>query len=169
MTVADFERLFDYNSWANRKLIDAMSGLAPDQFTQNVAGSYGSLRNTLVHMMSAEWGWLDRCGGTKRGPALRADDYPTLASVRERWQQVEGHVRSFLSTLHDNDLGRVIEFTLVGGAPHAMPLGELMHHAAIHGIHHRGQVALLARALGYVPGDFDILLYYDRASMKRDV
>jgi len=169
MNVSDLHTLFDYSYWANNKLFAVLFHLTPEHFTQPVAGSYGSIRNTMVHMMSAEWGWLDRCGGTKRGPALRADDYPTLASVRERWQQVEGHVRSFLSTLHDNDLGRVIEFTLVGGVPQAMPLGELMHHAAIHGIHHRGQVALLARALGYVPGDFDILLYYDRASMKRDV
>jgi uncharacterized damage-inducible protein DinB len=35
-----------------------------------------------------------------------------------------------------------------------------MHHAAIHGVHHRGQVALLLRALGHVPGNFDILFYY---------
>ena len=35
-----------------------------------------------------------------------------------------------------------------------MPLGEMMQHAANHGVHHRGQVALLLRLLGHVPGDF---------------
>ena len=49
----------------------------PDRFAQDVAGSYSSIRNALVHMMSVEWGWIDRCGG----PALRADDYPTPASL----------------------------------------------------------------------------------------
>jgi uncharacterized damage-inducible protein DinB len=31
------------------------------------------------------------------------------------------------------------------------------------GVHHRGQVALLLRLLGYPPGNFDILFYYDSA------
>jgi uncharacterized damage-inducible protein DinB len=34
-----------------------------------------------------------------------------------------------------------------------------MHHAAVHAVHHRGQVALLLRTLGYEPGNFDLLLY----------
>ena len=38
-------------------------------------GSYGSIRNTLVHALSTEWGWLDRCGGAKRGPALKGEDF----------------------------------------------------------------------------------------------
>ena len=32
-----------------------------------------------------------------------------------------------------------------------------MQHAAAHGVHHRGQVALLLRSLGYTPGNFDML------------
>ena len=91
MTVKDLEELFDYGHWADRKLFDVISQLTPAQFTQPVAGSHGSIRNTMVHVLSAEWGWLDRCGG---------------------------------------------------------------------GVHHRGQVALLLRSLGYVPGNFDILFYY---------
>jgi uncharacterized damage-inducible protein DinB len=69
MTVKDLERLYDYGYWANAKLFAVVSGLTPAQFTQQVAGSYGSIRNTLVHTMSAEWGWVDRCGGPTRGPA----------------------------------------------------------------------------------------------------
>lgn len=35
-----------------------------------------------------------------------------------------------------------------------------MQHAANHGVHHRGQVALLLRLLGYTAGYFDMLIYY---------
>jgi len=167
LTVKDLKVLFDYSYWANSKLLEVLSHLTPEQFTQQVAGSYGSIRNTMVHILSAEWGWLDRCGGTARGVALSATDYPTLAALIDRWHQVEGYVREFLSTLRDEDLGRIVEFAIGGGPKQAMPLGELMHHAAIHGIHHRGQVALLLKALGYVPGNFDILFYYARDSAER--
>src|SRR5262249_54026503 len=146
--------------WANGKLFEVVSELSPEQFTQPVAGSYGSVRNTMVHILSAEWGWLDRCGGPRRGAALNGADYPTIASVLERWKQVEGYIREFLRTLRDEDLTRIVEFTLGSGPKQAMPLGELLHHAAIHGVHHRGQVALLLRSLGYTPGNFDIVLYY---------
>jgi len=160
MTVRDLETMFDYGYWANRKLFEVVSQLTTEQFTQSVTGSYGSVRNTMVHMLSAEWGWLDRCGGEPRGAALNAADYPTLASLLDRWQRVEGHVREFLKRLRNEDLNRVLEFSLLNGPKQAMLLGELLHHAVIHGVHHRGQVALLLRSLGYAPGNFDILLYY---------
>jgi uncharacterized damage-inducible protein DinB len=127
MTVEDLRTLFDYSYWANERVCDRLSQLTTEQFTQPVAGSYGSIRNTMVHMLSAEWGWLERCGGAPRGPALMA-----------------------------------IEFSVGGGSRQSMALGQLLHHAAIHGVHHRGQVALLLRTLGRVPGNFDILLYYAR-------
>ena len=158
----DLRALYDYGYWANGKLLEGVSQLTPEQFTESVAGSYGSVRNSLVHMLSTEWGWLDRCGGAQRGPALVAADYPTVTSLIDRWREVEAHVREFLSNLNDEDLGRVIEFS-IGNAPrYAMRLGEIMHHGAIHGIHHRGQVALLLRSLGQVPSNFDILFYYKR-------
>jgi uncharacterized damage-inducible protein DinB len=162
VTVEDLKTLFDYGYWANSKLSDVLSELTTEQFTQQVAGSYGSVRNTMVHMLSAEWGWLERCGGAVRGPALNARDYPTVASLLERWRHVETCMRGFLSTLRDDDLDRVLDFAIGGGATYSMPLGQLLHHAAIHGVHHRGQVALLLRTLGHVPGNFDILLYYGR-------
>jgi len=167
MTVKDLEVMFDYGWWANGKLMEVLSRLTPEQFTQPVAGSYGSVRNTMVHILSAEWGWLDRCGGTPRGAALDASDYPTVASIRDRWREVEGYVREFQSTLRDEDLGRTVEFSLGGGPKHEMPLAALMHHAANHGVHHRGQVALLLRSLGFAPGNFDILFYYSRSQPAR--
>jgi uncharacterized damage-inducible protein DinB len=160
MTVKDLQMLFDYGYWANRKVFDVVSQLTTEEYTRAVAGSYGSVRNTLVHIMSAEWGWLDRCGGPQRGPALNAADYPTFAVLRDQWTKIEDHMRTFLAALRDEDLDRIVEFTLGPTGKRAMPVGELLHHAANHAVHHRGQVALLLRALGHAPGNFDVLFYY---------
>jgi uncharacterized damage-inducible protein DinB len=159
VTVSNLEALYEYGYWANRRLFSVITQLTPEQFVQPVAGSYGSIRNTLVHTMSAEWGWLDRCGGPPRGAKLSPDDYPTSQSVIERWSKVERYVREFLSTLTDQDLSRNVEYSMPGSQPRSMPIGNLLQHSALHAIHHRGQLALLLRQLGVAPGNFDLLLY----------
>jgi uncharacterized damage-inducible protein DinB len=35
----------------------------------------------------------------------------------------------------------------------------LLEHAAIHAAHHRGQVSLLMRMLGFTPGNYDLLVF----------
>ncbi|HYM23255.1 MAG TPA: DinB family protein [Vicinamibacterales bacterium] len=159
MTVKDIQALYEYGYWANGKILPVVAQLTPEQFTRQVAGSYGSVRNTMVHMMSAEWGWMDRCGGPPRGPALKADDYPTPATVIDRWRIVERDMRAFLAKLTDADLDRSVEFAF-GGPTHVRTVCQLLRHAANHGVHHRGQVALLLRALGVVPGNVDMLFYF---------
>jgi uncharacterized damage-inducible protein DinB len=159
MTVKDLERMYDYSYWANRKLMEVVRHLTDEQFTQAVAGSYGSIRNTLVHILSTEWFWLERCGGRPRGAALEASDFPTAESLQDLWKLVEGHVRKFLASLRDEDLDQIVQFKLSNGQQLAMLRGAIMQHAAIHGIHHRGQISLLLRSLGHVPGNFDYLFY----------
>lgn len=166
MTVETLSILYDYNYWANDRLFQVILQLNQEEYTQPVAGGYGSIRNTLVHVLSTEWGWLSRCGGQERGPSLNAEDFPTVESLIEEWAAVEKYVREFLSGLVDVDLERTIKYKGKGGRKCSMPMGELLHHSIIHGAHHRGQVAILLRELGYAPGSFDILFYY---AEKRNV
>jgi uncharacterized damage-inducible protein DinB len=161
MTVSEIQRFYDYSYWANARLREPLSRLTTEEFTRTVAGSWGSVRNTLVHMMSAEGGWLERCGGPKRGPMLNPADFPTLESIVTRWSALETQMRAFLAGLTDEDLTRPMTFSLPQmDFSRAMPLGELLHHAVVHNSHHRGQVALLMRVLGHAPGNVDILFYY---------
>jgi uncharacterized damage-inducible protein DinB len=159
MRLIDLERLYAYHYWANRRLLQAAAQLTPEQFTQDVAGSYGSIRNTLVHILSAEWGWLDRCGGPPRGDRLKAEDYPTLNSVVETWSRVERDMRAFLARLTEDQLSREMEFAFGSGPTHSIPMYGLLEHAAIHAAHHRGQVSLLMRMLGFTPGNYDLLVF----------
>jgi len=160
MTIQDLASRFDYGYWANGKLFAVIAQLTPEEFTRPVAGSYGSIRNTMVHVLSTEAGWLDRCGGPKRGPRLKPEDFPTIDTLMQAWKRVEANVREFLATLQDEDLARNADYANDRGEKRSMPLGELMQHAANHGVHHRGQVALLLRLLGRAPGDFDALFYH---------
>jgi len=159
MTVADLRRLYDYGYWANARLLQVIAQLTPEEFTRSAAGTPKSIRDTLVHVMSAEWGWLDRCGGPERGPSLKPAEYPTVTSLVRAWAIVEGYVRMFLSGLTDEDLARGREFENLLGEKRTLPSGQILQHAANHGAHHRGQVALLLRLLGRTPGNIDMLVY----------
>jgi uncharacterized damage-inducible protein DinB len=37
--------------------LEAVSALNTEQFTRDLAGSFGSVRNTLVHIVGGEWDW----------------------------------------------------------------------------------------------------------------
>jgi uncharacterized damage-inducible protein DinB len=161
MTVADLVTLYDYSYWANARLFPVIARLTEEEFTREVAGSFGSVRSTLVHMMSAEAGWLDRCGGPPRGERLNPADFPTLDTVTSRWATYEEQLRRFLGSLTDADLTRSVTYTIPPlGMSGEGRVGDLLHHAAVHNTHHRGQVALLLRMLGQIPGNVDILFYY---------
>jgi len=78
MTVKDLEILYDYGYWANGILFNVISQLTPEQFTQDVGGSHGSIRNTMVHVLSAEWGWLSRA-------AARSVGHVSILPITQRW------------------------------------------------------------------------------------
>src|SRR5262245_35217346 len=131
MTVKDLQSFYDYSYWANKHLFQVISQLPPEQFTRSVGGGFGSIRNTLVHILSAEWGWLGRCGGPERGPRLNAADYPTLESVTVKWRTVEGYVREFVSNLKEEDITRNAEYLNDAGEKRAMTLGETQKPSAV--------------------------------------
>ena len=160
MLSRDLEVLFDYSYWANERLFRVVASLSPDEFTRHVAGSYGSVQKTLVHALSTEWGWLDRCGGLKRGARLEPADYPTPQRLLEDWTKVEAGMRALLGTLSSDDLARMVSYPGSDGSPRSMPVGELLHHTTSHTAHYRAQTALLLRELGHPPGNFDLLFYY---------
>lgn len=160
MNVDDLRSRYDYGRWANERLMSAIERLTPQEFTKDIGAGKGSIRNTLVHIMSAEAGWLARCGGPQRGARLNPRDFPTLGSVRDARNQVDQQVNEFLASLTDEDLQRKITYSLDGKDNLKGILGEMMEHAANHGVHHRGQVSFMLRMLGQSPKDIDLLMYY---------
>lgn len=160
MTAKDLTDLFDYCYWANGRLFDVVLTLCDEEFTRDLTGGHGSVRATLVHVLNVEWGWLERCGGPARGPALQPASFPAALPLRHQFQRLEALVRDFLASCRDADLRRTVEFSFGRKPKYAMPMGEVMNHAAIHGVHHRGQVAAMLRTLGHDPGNFDLLSYY---------
>jgi len=60
MDLETIRALFDYNEWANRRTLEGCELLSSDQLLEPLGGSFGSVRNTLAHIMDVEWLYLER-------------------------------------------------------------------------------------------------------------
>jgi uncharacterized damage-inducible protein DinB len=161
MNIQEARALINYNYWARDRVLDAVDGLSGDQFTTNVTSSFGSVRDTLVHVLSAESLWLSRWKGEARSGMLVAADFATAATVRNTWLEEEAKMRGFFDTVDDGRLAHVIEYKALNGQPFASPLFQMLQHVVNHGSYHRGQVTTLLRQLGAAPPKaLDLIAFY---------
>lgn len=167
MTPEHIRLLYDYNSWANHRTLDACAALSDEQFTRDLGSSFRSARDTLVHIMGAEWVWLERWHGRSPGALPAAEQFPTLASVRARWAEIEGNLLRFVNGLTAEDLAGVREFHTLTMGTSASPLWQTLQHLVNHGSYHRGQVTTLLRQLGAQSISTDLIRFYrERAAGK---
>lgn len=159
MDVQYFSTLYDYNYWANQRILHAAEGVGGAQFAATVFPHHNSLRGTLVHTLAAEWIWLSRWQGISPSALLREEDFPTLESIRNRWCQEEQNVRTFVAALGGDDLKRAVHYTNIRGKAMAFPLWQLMAHVVNHGTQHRSEAAAMLTELGHSPGDMDLTVF----------
>ena len=158
MNKDDIQLLFEYDRWANNSVLQAASTLSCEQFTRDLGGSFRSVRDALVHIISGEWGWLriwKESGLTSAfitdlwariGTTFDPNAYCDIAAVRMKWAEVEREQIEFVSGVTDKSLGGMLPVR----ATH-LSLAHLMQHMANHSTYHRGQVSLMMRQLGAVP------------------
>lgn len=153
--------LYKYNAWANQRVLDTCGKLTNDQFLagKGHSGVDPSIRDTLVHAMSAHEVWLARWGGVSPTRMLDPQDFGTLALVREYWNQVEQHTVGFMDAVEDDVLLGIMDYQNTRGEPFAFPRWQTMVHQVNHATQHRSEVALLLTKLDASPGELDVLGY----------
>jgi uncharacterized damage-inducible protein DinB len=162
MNKDDVQLLFEYDRWANKSVLQAASTLSGEQFTRDLGGGFKSVRDTLVHIVSGEWGWLT----ILKEPALTSafvtelwdrieltfdpKAYCDIAAVRGKWSEVEREQIDFVSGVTDESLMRMLPIRTTH-----LSLAHLMQHMANHSTYHRGQVSMMMRQLGGKPAATD--------------
>jgi uncharacterized damage-inducible protein DinB len=149
--------LLEYHCWATNLTVNAAKALTPEQFTQNLGSSFPSVRDTLVHVFSADRAWLGRLEGQSPSRA-NASEFTDLASLLEVWERVLTRWPSVVESL--GDPGRLIEYESFAGDPFTNPLGQIVRHVVNHGTYHRGQVATMLRQLGAQAISSDLISFY---------
>jgi uncharacterized damage-inducible protein DinB len=153
--------LLDYHYWARDRMIDAVYSLSPDQFTRGLGSSFGSVRDTVVHIYSAEWVWYSRWQGESPTAMLSPTDFTDVVSVHEAWRAHEQKMRSFFTSLTDVDLARSMAYRSMSGQPSTSVLWHMLQHVVNHATYHRGQITTMLRQLGTAPPrSTDLIAYY---------
>ena len=158
MNKDDIQLLYEYDRWANNRALQAASTLSPEQFTRDLGGAFRSLRDTLVHIIAGEWGWLTYWNEPRPDDAFHANldkristlfnpnAFPNVSAVQSKWAEVEKTQIDFVNRTTNEFLERMIPFR-----KSQVRLGHLMQHLANHSTYHRGQVALMMRQLNAEP------------------
>jgi uncharacterized damage-inducible protein DinB len=161
MNQSDLAALFDYNYWANARVLQAAAKVKPDRFVARYPLSQGSLRGALVHIYGTELVWRKRC---HEGISLSAlpleNEFSTLDVLRSRWQAEEQAMRAFLASLSDEDVNRRVQYKTTKGVPYENVLWHLLVHVVNHGTQFRAEAAVALTDYGCSPGDLDLLLFW---------
>lgn len=160
MNTEDFRLLYEYNAWANHRTLDACTSLSDEQFTRDLHSSFPSVRDTLVHLFLVEWIWLERWHGRAPAAPPSAADYPNLASVRRRWEEIERDLTDYIASLQAEDISRVIHHKTMKGDPQSAPHWQMLQHVVNHQTYHRGQITTMLRQLGAKAISTDMIFFY---------
>ena len=158
MKVDDIKLYYDYNEWANMRILEAAERASLEQLTAPNEFGWGDLRGALVHILDAEYGWFAFLFGGADEGILQADDFADIASLRERWQRQCQITRECLGTLADEDLYQPRERE-GKGETYRWVLWQALVHVVNHGTQHRAECAALLTGFGHSPGDMDFTLF----------
>src|SRR6516225_1639241 len=148
--------LFVYNYWARDRQLEACAALSSEQFLEPLGNSFPSLRDTLAHLLAAEWIWLERWRGRSPNALPAATDYPSLPALREAWVPTEQGIRDYLGSLSEDKFAGRFSFTNAKGEIWTYPVWRSLLHVSNHQTYHRGQVTMFLRQLGVSPPALDV-------------
>jgi len=164
MNLQDVIALYEYNRWANGRTLEAAEKLDREALVKDLKNSFPSVRDTLAHILGAEWIWLCRWQGESPTKPLAAAEFPTVSHLRERFSTVDRERSAFLGRLTEAQLAQPFSYKDLAGNSYRLPLVAVLQHVVNHGTYHRGQITTMLRQLGATPIGTDMSRFYlDRA------
>ena len=143
---------FDHHVWATGLVLDACAGLDDEQLATNVPGTYGTILDTIRHLVGADRWYLHTL---TEGAVAEIDEaamgVPELAAVmadgRAAWQAV---------LARDPDPDAQLVLVRADGSRSHATWGVRLAQAVHHGTDHRSQVCTALTTLGLEPPAIDL-------------
>ena len=137
--LAEFIR---YNNWANQKVLAACQELSEEQLEAAMPGTYGSIRSTLKHIITAEVFYLGLLTGRQLEPTFRWSDKPALAEMKAYAAQVGDALLQAVESvppderINDQDEGKLLRYQAMA----------IYIQIINHGVEHRTNITTILSA-----------------------
>ncbi len=163
MFLDHFKTMAAYNRWANARLYDTCAGLSDAERKRDRAAFFGSIHNTLNHILVGDRVWLGRIEGLDDSgtplDAILFDDFNQLRHARD---SEDAHIDRVLAAMTEDQLAGDLAYSNLAGTPFRTPMRLVWTHMFNHETHHRGQVHDMLSQAGLPPPELD-LIYYVRS------
>ena len=149
--------LFRHNRWANVRILERCAGLTAEQLDATIVGAYGSIRDTLQHIVTAERSYVSRISTGQ--PYRRPEDAPPL-TIAEMTESVRASGSGLIEWAPKVQAGDTVQVNWEG-APRDVPKTILLTQAINHATEHRAQIMAILTQLGIQPPELDSWSYFD--------
>ena len=139
---------FRQNEWATQRLIEVCRGLTDEQLSATAVGTYGSIRDTLRHLVTAEANYAFRFDPSIR--RLPKDDpWPGFDTLAE---MVAANANAFIAAAPGAG-ERLIHLDVGSPEPYDADGAVILVQAFNHATEHRSQICTILTTLGIEPPD----------------
>ena len=146
-----FLDLFEYNNWANDKIINRLHEVN-HQFTDQDPFKIFS------HIISSQETWLERVKRTKSYNIFLWDVFSIqeleVLSMKNHKEWIK-----FISKLEESKLNTICKYKNSEGKPQERTLHDIFQHVVNHSTYHRGQINQIFRINDIEPVAVDFIYY----------
>lgn len=150
--------LYDFNCWGRDLVLAKSENLTAEQFDQDTRFPIHTIKETLVHTMSAEMAYRKRCMG-EAYKGVEKDQFPDVNAVREFWAEEEKQLRKYLSSVEDETLTSKVKYTVADGREFERVRLDLIFQLFFHSMQHRSEIAQMLTEFDQSPGNIDFTVY----------
>lgn len=155
-----FLQLADYNVWANAKAISWLKQINDTQWEQTTTSSFSSVRQTALHIASAEKIWIDFWRKAAKPEFISGNFQGSKDDLVAIWERASLGMRDFLVSYH-GDLMSPVLFKYPRGGDAQLPFAHTFAHIMNHSTYHRGQLVTLLRQVGFTDlSSVDLATFY---------
>ena len=149
--------LFRHNLRANLRNLERSAGLTSEQLDATVVGTFGSIVDTLRHIVGAEQSYFSRISTGQ--PHRRPKDAPplTMAEMTESVRTTGSGLIEWAPKVQADDSVQVDWEGTTRDVPKTILLTQVINHAT----EHRAQIMAIMTQLGVQPPDLDSWSYFD--------